>query len=407
MVKDHKVLAIVPARGGSKSIPGKNIREFAGYPLIAYSIAAGLQAECVQRTIVSTDDEGIAGIAGSFDAEVPFLRPAELAGDNTPDFPVIEHALEWLAEQENYQPDIVVQLRPTSPVRPPDCVDRAVNDLLSDEEADSVRGVVPSGQNPYKMWTINAAGRLSALMTGEYVEPYNMPRQDLPQTFWQTGHIDAIRVKTIRSKGSLTGEIIKPLLLDPRYAVDIDTERDWENAERLIQTFELPYVQPGRLRRPFPTDVAMVVLDFDGVLTDDRVWVDAKGRELVAAHRGDGLGIARLKGAGVEIVVLSSETDPVVTTRCRKLGIEAIQGLKDKTGALKSLLRERKLDAETVVYVGNDVNDAPCFELVGCAIVPADAHIDVKQLADIHLTKPGGRGAVRELCDMVLNQRRQ
>ena len=118
MVDRAKVLVIVPARGGSKSIPRKNIRRFAGHPLLAYSIAAGRQAESVGRVLVSTDDAEIVEVARRFGAEAPFLRPAELAGDDTPDLPVFEHALEWLRREEGYQPEVVVQLRPTSPVRP-------------------------------------------------------------------------------------------------------------------------------------------------------------------------------------------------------------------------------------------------------------------------------------------------
>jgi CMP-N-acetylneuraminic acid synthetase len=113
-----EVLALIPARGGSKGIPRKNIRDFSGYPLIAWSIAAAKQSELVTRVIVSTDDEEIAAVARAWGAETPFLRPAEFAEDKTTDLPVFVHALAWLAENENYRPDVVVQLRPTSPIRP-------------------------------------------------------------------------------------------------------------------------------------------------------------------------------------------------------------------------------------------------------------------------------------------------
>ena len=160
MVDKKEVLVLIPARGGSKGIPRKNIRDFAGSPLIAYSIAAGLQADLVTRVIVSTDDEEIAAVARQFGAETPFLRPEEFAQDRTTDLPVFEHALTWLKENENYIPDVVVQLRPTSPIRPKDCVDAAVRLLIDHPEADSVRGVVPAGQNPHKMWRIGADGRM-------------------------------------------------------------------------------------------------------------------------------------------------------------------------------------------------------------------------------------------------------
>lgn len=404
MVNGTEVLAVVPARGGSKSIPHKNIRPLAGHPLIAYSIAAGLQARSVSRLVVSTDDEEIAAIARRYGAEVPFLRPAALAQDDTPDLPVFQHALAELAAS-GYRPDVVVQLRPTSPLRPPDCVDRAVGILLSHPEADSVRGVVPSGQNPYKMWRIGEDGRMRPLLSDGFVEPYNMPRQALPPTYWQTGHIDAIRASTILEKGSMSGEVILPLVLDPRYTIDIDNLRDWERAEWLLARGQLEVVWPGRARRPLPARVELVVLDFDGVLTDDRVWVDERGEESVAAHRGDGWGIARLREKGVEVVVLSTETNPVVAARCRKLGVEAIQGVEDKAQALRALLDRAGVPAERVVYLGNDVNDVGCFDLVGCALVVADAHPQAAARADMVLSRTGGHGAVRELCERVLGAR--
>ncbi|HOV07468.1 MAG TPA: acylneuraminate cytidylyltransferase family protein, partial [Anaerolineaceae bacterium] len=186
LVTPLEVLAIIPARGGSKGIPRKNINLFAGYPLISYSITAALQSNSVTRVIVSTDDEEIAAIARQWGAETPFLRPAELAQDNTTDLPVFQHALRWLKENENYTPDLVIHLRPTSPIRPRQCVDDAVHILLEHPEADSVRGVVLSGQNPFKMWRLHGKeNKLIPLLTVEGIaEPYNAPRQSLPPTYW-------------------------------------------------------------------------------------------------------------------------------------------------------------------------------------------------------------------------------
>lgn len=398
-----EVLALIPARGGSKGIPRKNIRLFAGYPLIAYSIAAGLQAKSVTRVILSTDSEEIAQTAREYGAETPFLRPEKYAQDKTTDLPVFEHALNWLAENEGYHPEIVVQLRPTSPIRPPDCVDRAVELLLEHPAADSVRGVVPSGQNPFKMWRIDEQGVMQPLLKVDGIaEPYNAPRQILPETFWQTGHIDAIRASVILEKKSMSGDTILPLRIDPRYTVDIDNLADWARAERLLTNIDLPVVSPGRKPRPFPRDVRLVVFDFDGVFTDNRVWVDEDGREMVAANRGDGMGVALLKKAGIEAIVLSTETNRVVAARCSKLGLPVKQSLSDKGAALRALLEEKSIDPSGVVYLGNDVNDVGCFPLVGCAVVVADAHPAARRQADLVLAQPGGFGAVRELCDMIL-----
>jgi YrbI family 3-deoxy-D-manno-octulosonate 8-phosphate phosphatase len=410
-----EVLALIPARGGSKSIPRKNIRPFAGHPLIAYSIAAGLQAQTVTRVIVSTDDEQIAAVARQYGAETPFLRPAEFAQDNTTDMPVFEHALSWLAEHENYHPEMVVQLRPTSPIRPPDCVDSAVRLLLEHPEADSVRGVVPSGQNPHKMWRIGPDGHMTPLLSVEGLsEPYNAPRQALPPTYWQTGHIDAIRVATIYAKKSLSGDAILPLIIDPIYTIDIDTLNDWRRAEWLIAQGDLPMVTPGVVngahyrhgdlsrQRPLPQKITLVVFDFDGVMTDNHAWVDQDGCEAVMVNRGDGMGVALLRKAGIPAVVLSTETNPVVAARCKKLKLPVVQGLEDKTSTLRAWLETHHIDPAGTVYIGNDINDLPCFPLVGCAVAVADAHPEVLAQADLVLTCNGGQGAVRELCELVL-----
>ncbi|NTV37377.1 MAG: acylneuraminate cytidylyltransferase, partial [Anaerolineaceae bacterium] len=321
MVDHPEVLAIIPARGGSKGIPRKNIRSFAGYPLISYSIAAGLQASSVTRVILSTDDEEIAEVGRQCGAETPFLRPSELAQDATLDLPVFQHALQWLAEHEGYHPDVVVQLRPTSPIRPRTLVDDAVNMLLVHPDADSVRGLVPSGQNPHKMWKIDPkTGQMKALLTVEGItEPYNAPRQILPPVYWQTGHIDAIRPRAIMEMNSMSGRVILPVMVDPGFTVDIDNPSDWTKAEWLAQYGGLDMVTPGKARRPLPKPVELVVFDFDGVITDNRVFVDGEGHEFVAAYRSDSLGVQRMMAAGYKAIVLSTETDPVVAARCKKM----------------------------------------------------------------------------------------
>jgi CMP-N-acetylneuraminic acid synthetase len=239
-----EVMALIPARGGSKSIPRKNIIEFAGYPLIAYSIAAGLAAESVGRVVVSTDDEEIAAVSRRYGAEVPFMRPAEHAEDATPDLPVFVHALEWLDEHEGYRPDMVVQLRPTSPFRRLWHIEGSVEKLAARPDADSVRTVIEPFQNPFKMWTIGQDEVMQPLVKTEFKEAYNMPRQALPQVYWQTGYVDAAWSKTILN-GSMTGERILPLVIEPGDWVDIDSPDDWKRAERLITNGEITLGELG------------------------------------------------------------------------------------------------------------------------------------------------------------------
>lgn len=247
----QEVLGLIPARGGSKSIPRKNIRLLAGFPLIAYSIAAGLASETITRLVVSTDDDEIAAVARRYGAETPFMRPAEVSQDQTPDLPVFQHALHWLAENEGYQPDIVVQLRPTSPFRRTRHIDQAVYRLLETPTADSTRTVITPFQNPFKMWRITPDGYMTPLLKGllgadeKYKEPYNMPRQALPDVYWQTGYVDAVWTDTILEKNSMTGDRILPLIIDPSEWIDIDSPDDWRRAERLLESGEITFEDLG------------------------------------------------------------------------------------------------------------------------------------------------------------------
>lgn len=245
LILDQEVLVVIPARGGSKGIPRKNIRMLAGYPLIAYSIAAGLAAETVSRVIVSTDDGEIAQVARQYGAQVPFLRPAEYAQDLTPDLPVFQHTLNWLVEHEDYQPDIVVQLRPTSPFRRTWHIDQAVFRLIENPQADSIRAVCAPFQNPFKMWRIGADGFMRPLLETAFKEPYNMPRQELPEVYWQTGYVDAAWSDTILTKHSMTGDFILPLVINPSEFVDIDSLDDWQRAEQMVNSGAITFDELG------------------------------------------------------------------------------------------------------------------------------------------------------------------
>lgn len=245
--KRFEVLAFIPARGGSKSIPRKNIRLLAGYPLVAYSIAAALEAHRVTRVIVSTDDREIADIAHQYGAEVPFMRPRELAQDDTPDLPVFQHALRWLKENDKYHPEMIVHLRPTSPLRRIQQIDRGVQLLYSHPEADSVRSVAPPLQNPYKMWRIGRDGWMHPLLKTNIPEPYNMPRQRLPSAYWQTGYVDVTRWQTVMEMSSMTGKRILPLLLESSDWTDIDSEISIELAEFLIRSGRVKPLVPKPL----------------------------------------------------------------------------------------------------------------------------------------------------------------
>lgn len=228
-----EILALIPARGGSKSVPRKNLRMLAGKPLIAHSIEQAAGSTLITRTVVSTDDAEIADVARRHGAEVPFLRPRELAEDQTPDLAVFQHALTWLAQHKRYTPQLVVQLRPTAPIRRVDTIDRAIQMLLDHPEADSLRSVSPATQSPYKMWLIKTDGCLEPVAQLAGREACNTPRQLLPRVYWQNGYIDVARPSVILASASMTGSRILSFIIEEP-CVEIDYEEQLIAAERLM-----------------------------------------------------------------------------------------------------------------------------------------------------------------------------
>ena len=230
MIDDYKVLALIPARGGSKGVPGKNIRPLGGMPLVAHSILAAQQSAYIDRIIVSTDDEKIAAVAREYGAEVPFLRPKELAGDLTLDYPVFDHCLAWLDTKEGYRPDFVVHLRPTGPLRTARQIDESIELLMRHPEADSVRSVHEPDKTPHKMWRPEGVYMVPFLRDIGIPEHYNTPRQLLPKTYATNANIGVMRYVTLTEKKSVIGDKVLPYLVtEPQ--VDIDSELDFEIAE--------------------------------------------------------------------------------------------------------------------------------------------------------------------------------
>jgi CMP-N,N'-diacetyllegionaminic acid synthase len=209
-----EVIALIPARGGSKSVPRKNLLPVAGRPLIAYSILHAKACPSITRIIVSTDDDEIAEVAKSYGAEVPFKRPAEAASDTATDFQVFHHALTWLGEHESYVPELVVHLRPTGPVRETALIERAVQLMLKSPEADALRSVGTAEQTPYKMWRIEGSFLCPLIELPGYPEAHSMPRQKLPVAYWQNGYVDIVRPRTILELASMTGRVVLPFIVE-------------------------------------------------------------------------------------------------------------------------------------------------------------------------------------------------
>ena len=234
-----EILAIIPARGGSKGLVNKNILPLDGHPLLAYSVAAGLKTPEITRVICSTDSDEIAKIAQDYGAEIPFKRPAEFAQDYSNDLGVFVHALEWLKNSEAYIPDLVIQLRPTSPIRFVEDIQSAIQTMIENPEIDSVRAISEPYTTPYKMWTIDDKKHLKPLLTlcGN-LEPYNSARQELPEVWAQTGTLEVIRTTTITEKNSMTGSKIYPIKIDQNTYIDIDTINSFMLAEIVLKKID-------------------------------------------------------------------------------------------------------------------------------------------------------------------------
>lgn len=223
-----RILCVIPARGGSKSIPRKNISLLNGRPLIDYSIKYANKCPIINKVIVSTDDREIANIALNCGAEIPFMRPDYIATDATQDYPVIKHALDYFDSIKEYY-DIFVLLRPTSPLRPDGLIEKALEIIKQNPSASSVRSVAVATEHPYRMWVKNGKSIQGLLESNELNEPYNLPRQILPEYFFQTGDIEVVTRETLLN-GSISGQNVMPLVIENNF-IDIDNTQDLMAAE--------------------------------------------------------------------------------------------------------------------------------------------------------------------------------
>ena len=228
------VLGLVLARGGSKGIPKKNLKVIGSKSLVGHSIYHGLQSKLINRVIVSTDSEEIADEARLHGAEVPFMRPSELAKSETLDLPVVLHTLEFLNQNENYVPDFIVHLRPTAPYRQESWIDEAVRLLIENPDAHSVRSVSHPSMHPYRMFDIDKNGYLRPLMIDRHPEPYVLRRQDLPPVLFYNCVIDVTKPETLFKHNSMTGKKILPYVISADQVFDIDRESDLKYAEFML-----------------------------------------------------------------------------------------------------------------------------------------------------------------------------
>ncbi|PRH77465.1 transferase, partial [Streptomyces solincola] len=360
------VLAVIPARGGSKGVPGKNLAPVGGAPLVARAVRACRGAARVTDVVVSTDDAAIAAAARAAGAE-PVERPAELSGDAATSEAAVLHALDAFEAARGRAADVVLLVQCTSPFLTAGDVD-AVAARVLDEGADTALTAAPSHGF---LWQ----GGADADAVGvNHDKAFRPRRQDRQPEYLETGAAYAMDAAGFRAHRHRFFGRTALAVTDPARTLEIDDPHDLARARALA-----PLLDPATT--PTLADVDAVVLDFDGTQTDDRVLIDADGHEFVAVHRGDGLGAAALRRSGLRVLILSTEQNPVVAARARKLGVPVLHGVDRKDLALKRWCDEQGVDPSRVLYAGNDANDLGCFALAGWPVAVADAHEAVRRAA--------------------------
>ncbi|WP_225855733.1 acylneuraminate cytidylyltransferase [Microbacterium algeriense] len=379
-----RTVAVIPARGGSKQVPRKNVQRVGGVPLVERAVRAASSADGIDLVVVSTDDDEIAAIAEAAGARV-VRRPAEIAGDTATSESAILHALDAL-EDDGTPVDVVAFLQATSPFIPSDALAAAVAEVRADR-ADSV---FAAHETYGFLWRDDEQGAAVAV---NHDAAHRPRRQDREPHLLETGAFYVFRADGFRESRHRFFGRIRAARVPEWTAIEIDDADQLRIARALAALHDSAPSIPVRA----------VVTDFDGVHTDDTAIVDADGGERVRVSREDGMGVSLLRRAGIPMLILSTEVNPVVRARADKLRVPVLHGIDDKESALRSWAEQNAVALADIAYLGNDVNDLPAMRIVGWPVAVADAHPLVREEARVVLTRRGGDGAVRELVERVLS----
>ena len=383
---NNSAIAIIPARGGSKGIPNKNLQTVGGITLLARTVSACLKSDSITAVYVSTDSDEIAAVALKSGAQV-IRRPADISGDTASSESALLHALNEI-EKTSSLPSNVLFAQCTSPFISHTDID-GILQLLKDHDS-----ALTVTHNHAFIWRRDNSGNAIGI---NHDSAIRLPRQQLDPEFKETGALYAMNIDQFRKSGHrFFGRI-------GMYEVPVDRSMEIDDPEdlRLANTLEIQ--EKGMPSRESLQSIKAIVFDFDGVMTDDQVYITETGQEMVMASRSDGMGISALRNAGLKLLILSKERNPVVARRAEKLQIEVIQACDNKLEALTKWLSKNQLLLSQCAYVGNDVNDLQCMQAVKLAIAPIDAHPQATQAAHWRLTRAGGKGAIRELSDAIIN----
>ncbi|MBU3036028.1 acylneuraminate cytidylyltransferase [Tritonibacter mobilis] len=388
--RPSETACIILARGGSKGVPGKNLRPVGGVSLIGRAVRAGRAAAGVTAVYVSTDDSAIATEAALHGARI-IERPAELAGDTASSEAGWLHAVP-IVRQDLPGLDKLVFLQCTSPFTTGADIDGCLAQMAQ-RGTDCALSVT---EDHSFLWGLDDAGR--GVGINHDARQQRQRRQDLPPQYCESGAIYCVQLAPFLATGQrFCGSVaLYPVDHPP---IEIDSLQDFALCAQIATAGGRCELAPARLR-----EVKAIVMDFDGVHTDNLVLTDQNGIESVRTSRGDGMGISALRDSGCyQMMILSKERNPVVLKRAEKLQLEVHHSIDDKVAALTGWLDARGLSWADLLYVGNDINDRAAMERAGLSACPADSHPTILAIADWILPLPGGRGALRAMADTLLS----
>ena len=392
--ESNSAIAVIPARGGSKGIPRKNLIDYGGEPLVVRTVRLALAANVFEKVYVSTDDNEIATVAKDAGAEV-VIRPKPLASDTASSESAVLHVLEEHHLKYEQYPEITVFLQCTSPFTTIEDIQSSI-DKIAREGCDSV---FTASEHHAFIWT---EGDLSQGWSGvNHDSKMRLRRQDLAPEFIEAGNLYCFRTEGFLTKKHRFFGRTEGVLIPKWRTFEIDSSEDLLICEAIGGTF----LQQADPATELPQSIAAIVFDFDGTMTDDTVYVSEKGEETVCCSRSDGYGIELLRQHGYRMLILSRETNPVVSVRAKKLGLDTIQASMNKIEDLKQWCTDNSVLPESLIFMGNDLNDLDCLSFSGCGVVPSNAHTSAKKCADLVLERSGGQGAVRELCELILSSK--
>ena len=368
------ILGVIPARGGSKGLKRKNLMEICGKPLIAWSIESAIESELLDNFVVSTEDKEIKEVADFYGAQV-LDRPHHLALDESTTISVLKHVVEEL------NPNIVVVLQPTSPLRNDDTIDKCLESFLSSGADNLVTGYYCK----YR----------------EFGTYDNLRRQDYKGFFNDDGNVYILKKELILT-GRWSGDNIIRYVTEREENYEIDDNTDFYVVEKLLEKRLLDKLTPK------VENIKLLAMDVDGVLTDGSMYYTEKGDEIKKFNTRDGKGIELIRNQGIKTAIITQEETEITKVRARKLKIDHLyQNVHDKAAAVVKIAKEENININQIAYIGDDFNDLALLKTVGFSATPADGIIENKRFVNYICRKKGGEGCVREFCEWIIKGNKQ